>query len=213
MHFRSVPSRRKANTIDVIVKHRGERAIMRALHTHRDFSPNVFFPSTTPSLRMFNMESRNEGDKRKPGDFLHRKHPERREKKLHARRQYQHVPAIEQDYETNDQQHSARIPSPASLPYNGPDTPPPTSPATDCEDAPDGMQRESQNLSPRLTSSTSYDYLTTEDKQELTSLLDRKLLGIPTIHLPNLTLTDILYQSPKAVHLPQYGFPPLPPHF
>ena len=158
------------------------------------------------------MDLRNEVDKRKLGDFWHRKHLERREKKLYARQQYRNTPAMEYDYENHRPKHSVRNPSSTSVLYTQPETPPPSSPTIDSECVPAEMQVKNQKLPTRLASPMVYDYLTVEDEQELSSLLYRKLLGVPINHLPDLTLTDILYQSPKATHLPQYSPPPQPYH-
>jgi hypothetical protein len=152
------------------------------------------------------MDYRNEADKRKLEDFRRHKHLKRHEKKLYARRQYQNTPASERYHKSNQLERSTRSLSPTTAPYAQPSIPLPSSPTVDSECILEKIQVNSQMLPTRLTSSMVHDCLTVEDKQELSSLLHRKLLGIPTNHLPDFTLTDILYQSPKATYLPQYLF-------
>jgi hypothetical protein len=152
---------------------------------------------------MSTITSKDETCKSKPGDLWRRNHLKKREEEPFTRRQRRYPLAMEHEYKTHRPEHLTQTQSSTCQSCMQRNPLFIISPTTECECAPAEIPKN-QILPPRLPPSMVYDYLTVEDKQELAALLQRKLLGIPANHLPDLTLSDILYQSPKAAHLPQY---------
>jgi hypothetical protein len=68
------------------------------------------------------------------------------------------------------------------------------------------LPTDNKSTHPPSSAMNSMDtHLSAEKQDELLSLLKQKLFDIPANHLPALTLTDIIEQTPKALNIPQYA--------